>query len=352
MKRLIFLFILAFGAGVATRMPIHQPYSSPSTRIQAVMTECAQYQGQKTYLSCFQKEIKGVLKSFGVTDTMKTLEAISSSNDANTSGKISCHTTAHIVGETALNLSNQVGQTISQCTRACGYGCVHGVVVGLLKRDATILNSLSNVCTFERGTVSFQDISACNHGLGHALAEVTSFSIEKSLNYCNTLKAQEKREECATGVFMEIFDGPTTQSAERVTLPENLIAYCESLHENFHNVCLRNAASYTLRRTNDLPEAFRMCESLPDTIREECAASLGADFHFMYQGDMTKIWAACKIGSESQQQDCIRGEIYSSLVTDPSGKLTESFCDVVDIGFKEYCATKLEEMRSVTNIAS
>lgn len=274
----------------------------------------------KKNIGCLRQKVKPLLSNYGLTKII---------NAADQAYGSSCHDQAHIIGQIAGENEKDVSKILGSCTSQCGYGCYHGVILGAFNVSGnSLLNNLSSICQqYSSSSFPGQNLSACRHGLGHGLAELTGFNPTKTASYCDRLADSRAKEECATGMLMEIIDNSITDpSNPRIKIPENISDVCKPLSGMYSDICLLNIASYEYKRSQNGEKAFRLCKTIPSKIQNDCAQDLGTDFHFILSGDAENIWKACSIGDGDQIRLCIKGALFSSLVTDSSGKTGLNLC--------------------------
>ena len=240
-----------------------------------------------------------------------------------------CHEEAHIISEVGIDVAENPEQVFAACTPICGYGCHHGAASALFRKKGDILEDLSTICgAIRRKGSSFpgQDGTACYHGIGHGLADFAGRDIVKALTLCNEVEDIQGKDECATGVFMELFDAPTFNQ-KHLPLPDDFIGFCKGLPVA-KDVCMRSAGGYEFRRSQDGARAFAVCRSAPSDISRSCAVGIGSDFHFLFEGNADKGVSACMAGKELTAP-CIQGLIISGFVSDRSGSIGIHYCQEV-----------------------
>lgn len=307
----------------------------------ALIQHCDEKKARASFLHCVRNDIDILITKYSVSQVLTALDGIFLKNDLPLPGQsISCHDLAHIVGEVSA-LHMQDAYPMTHCTRVCGYGCFHGVASGILKKNPSLLNDLPALCApFAHNSFPGQDRTACFHGLGHGLADLAGRDIPKALLLCDYLETTSSQIECGTGVLMEIIDAPTF-AQPRFILPASVPQFCHTLPGIYQEVCLKNAGGYTFRRSGDAQEAFLVCASLTRELTRDCAVALGADFHFIFKGDIDLIMSACGAGALDQQQPCFEGALFSGLVSDPSGMHGAALCRSLSADFQYPCFSHL-----------
>ncbi len=291
--------------------------------------------------ACFREKSKDFVINHSAAETIIALQKIyTNSSENNYSQKIACHSLGHIAGEIDGQYSKDVGQSLSKCTPECGNACYHGVLIGALKGHPELLNNLSKVCeSFTKYNFPGQQLTACNHGLGHGLAEFTASDTKLSLNYCDSLLNDGAKVECGSGVFMETIDD-TISGENNKKLPPDIHKFCLELNQPYLDLCVRNIGNYTYRTTNNIPNSFDVCLNLADKYIDMCIGSLGADFFFITEGNIQELTKVCQNAIKTKIDICLNGAILSSLVTDPLGSLGVEICNSSET-LKDSCFIQL-----------
>lgn len=294
-------------------------------------------------VKCLRGVVQQVLDRYKLADAIVALEA-SARQKYPESVVPKCHDEAHVLGELAGERTHDLGQVMLQCGRACGYGCIHGAVLGALRKDPTILDRLASICLpFISSNVSGQDYTACNHGLGHGFVEITERDSVKPFLLCDRLNADGAREQCATGGFMELFEPPFSLNEVTIALPKGFKVFCKSLPTNYQKMCFTRAGIYEYKKTEDVLKAQNVCEHLDIGLISECFTVLGSDLHFIFLGDVKKVWDACQTSNENKTISCLYGALDSSLVTDNSGELGIQLCQLATGRVNLLCLERLKE---------
>jgi len=302
-----------------------------------VLEACAKSVAGGFDFSCFRVRMPALMRQYGTREIMGALAELDESNE----GKgLDCHGISHIVGEVSAKMNTQgLGETLVQCTRDCGFGCFHGAAFGALSQNPRLLDNLASVCdVFSRSSFPGQELTACQHSLGHGLVELASRDPRKSLLLCDRLGDEGAKGACGTGVLMELIEGPVLDhGVTLLKLPKDIPAFCKTLPDKYAQTCLINVGSYEYKRSGDAKRSFELCQSLPAAFALNCAGDLGTDFHFIFAGDARTITHACAAGDAQQEGFCLKGAIISGLVTDPAGSLGIALCQDSPQEFQAAC---------------
>lgn len=318
------------------------PEDKVGPKLQEIITYCDNSDSNK-FNQCFRDKVTPLVLSNSAAEIITQLEKQFTKNNTNNySDKIACHTIGHIVGEIDGANSRNIGESLAKCTTECGNACYHGILIGAIKTHPDILNTLSQVCkNFESFDFPGQQLTACNHGLGHGLAEYTADDTIKSLSYCDQLESVGAKTECGSGVFMETIDDANTDKTLKL-FPDDITDFCITLTQPYKDLCLRNVGNYRFRLTNSVPEAFSACEKLDKKFLDLCLGSLGADFFFIIKADTDELNKICQNAKPDKVDVCLEGSIMSSLVTDPRGDITLRIC-ALSPTLRSNCILQLSE---------
>ena len=163
---------------------------------------------RKLYYDCLRNDMSALLKRSSLSQIMDALETLFvKEKRSEIIGVVACHDVAHIVGDVAVEQNNNIGSLITECSRQCGYGCIHGVALGALRRNGNLLYDLSSICEpFSNSLFPGQDSTACYHGLGHGFGDLAQRDLAQALSFCDYIISEVGQIECATGVLMEIIE--------------------------------------------------------------------------------------------------------------------------------------------------
>ena len=276
---------------------------------------------------CFRHEFQQIIRTKNLKEIMNIIVA----NDAKDPSAIldsglDCHGLSHIIGETAGSLRDARASTlIPACGSSCGYGCTHGVVMGMMKYDPNRINNLELLCQNPNGTpLSVFDQIACFHGLGHGLAEYTRYNASAAVARCNTFKTRDAREECMTGVFMEVY-APADKNHASIPLPKNLFSDCEGLRDTSLLYCKRMIIVSLYRVNHEIALPIRLCHEEVSEKEGDCVHTLGADAYFVEHEQIDKILELCRF-SGPLYANCVEGVVSSSITIHQSDRQAKEIC--------------------------
>lgn len=331
-----------FALGIASAFVaarLHQEEKKDTgQRFSSIISKCdSSGSDRNLFIRCFRHNIRSFIANYGMVSALDTLEKEYPQHSSEGKGDaISCHDIAHIVGEIGAEYQASQG-VMTSCTRVCGYGCFHGAASMLLKTRNDLMSRLPSLCApFSGASFPGQDLTACFHGLGHGLADLAERKPMPAVSLCDHLTTTSSRIECATGVLMELIDTPTLNQP-KLALPASIPNFCRTLPDIYADVCLRNAGGYEFRRSHDVKKAFDICGEFDTLLSHDCAVAMGSDFHFIFMGNTQDIIRACQTGNDDQIKPCVKGALFSSLVSDPTGNIGANLCQHTKGHVRSYC---------------
>lgn len=176
----------------------------------------------------------------------------------------------------------------------CQFGYLHGVLyaVGETYADSVddLVDDLTSYCLgfIDDGSVS-SPRSNCNHGIGHALAEVSQYDPILALEACGKLPTNTSN--CADGVLMEFGDdhlkrvgflvlSGATDDRETTSDPTTMRQICSKVPEYAEFVCYARVWKFTvtgpLETSPDMSAADLACSSAPSPrTKQGCYEGFG-----------------------------------------------------------------------------
>ena len=172
----------------------------------------------------------------------------------------------------------------------CQFGYVHGVLYALgevyddldkLSKDAVIYCS---------GYLKDPDAmnspdSACYHGIGHAVADLTYNDPQKAITYCQKMFDELEvsipeeiipyEQSCADGVFMEYGDGNLIRAGlmqvsatgiSTETKPEQMVKLCASLESTMAEMCYGRIWKFVGPGSDNYAKESEICFKAPTEI--------------------------------------------------------------------------------------
>lgn len=256
------------------------------------------------YYRCIQNTFTSIVRPQNLSRVMRILESTIGDMSSKNPGQhtIWCHDIGHIMGEIVSTSGAPLGDLVSACGsgRTCGYGCIHGVVAGMARRESVLLGNADQVC------VSVKDNTIqCFHGFGHMYAELAGYDISESLAYCQKIGSIQGQRDCAGGAFMEIFQPP---------LGNHVVPFASPA------------------------VALQVCQEVPSDLRRDCRFRVG-ESAFQSNGDEKAI-TNCVISTDNElTEDCIAGFVEGSIdpVNDIFGATALRACGYLLRGYQDDC---------------
>ena len=251
-----------------------------------------------------------------------------------------CHGEAHDLGKVVLEREKDLNSAIEICRYGCTGGCFHGVLMeqfGAKDGDHTTLEEVRDkirVACDSQATVAYHKEGNCPHGVGHALASLAGYDLEKALSYCTLFPTRPLEYYCATGVFME-YD---IKHNERDSVTKATLYPCDTFTE-FPAGCFRYKMLHL--KTSMSVEALQgICMEFQEYMRRGCFYGIG----FAYTPDMYQrpesLATVCGAGELEDQKMCI--EAISEEITEYNKEASTKACDSLSEGLREFCREGLE----------
>ena len=303
---------------------------------------------------CYRREFRQIITRFNLKEIVQAMEDNDAEQNKNIASvdRFNCHGIAHIAGEIAGQLTfASAPNLIASCGIRCGYGCTHGVVMGVLKKNKALVGHLDSLCQRPDGeSLTPSDAIACFHGLGHGLAEYTGYRIPSAVGYCESLSKRGSKDECMTGVFMEVYS-PADSNHEPIPLPQPLFSPCAKLHGVSLSFCKRMMITTLYRVNKEIISAYQLCQSEFRQEMQTCVFTIGADVYFQEQENVEQIIRACgKMGLYSTP--CLHGAVMSSIAIHQNTLQAKEICRHLGVDGEGACVSyanaRLDELHIQT----
>ncbi|TSC78040.1 MAG: Uncharacterized protein G01um101424_174 [Parcubacteria group bacterium Gr01-1014_24] len=310
---------------------------------------------ENCYAEEFKKlgEQKGDVFSFKVLDNLQKIDP-----DA-----IGCHLIAHGIGTGSYKREpNNWRILIQNINSSCSYGAPHGVLESYinnlpdksLKRDV-----IPTIC----GEAPRAD---CNHIIGHLLLVQTDADVGKALDLCEVFTDTRQNDFCISGVFMEYQTALNLVAHDLV--PESWLNWpprlgeleklCRSYDGKYAEGCWEEIVHVALVKFHNDPKTiFDFCSTAQVSngakrCKRHSIGIIGASRNF----NLVSLKSICSIPQKDDpnfEKECYPALISSALSTIPSA-LPEaiSFCESLDIEFKQSCLSMIESWKVGSYIRS
>ena len=213
------------------------------------------------------------------------------------------HELGHVIGEVAFGEKGVDGFGV--CSSFFRFSCYHGVILEAIKQrgySEALLKSLGDGCRgLDRNKTA---ITACLHGVGHALMIVNSYDLFRSYQACDSmLKDNQELFFCYDGVSMENVVRRQEQAGVSNFLGSADPLYpCDRVELQYQPACVREHVHYARREFYDKDTARiskEYCLSFADEgSRLECFGGLGSALNQDFSGEPQKVIDECKKAEE------------------------------------------------------
>lgn len=343
MKITAFVFLMIFCTGLVYGFST-QIYSDSHInpeQVRARWEKCTRLD-DSGYVSCMRKMFTEFLRPQNLKLLLTIVEKNGFSPRQNRSS--ACHEVAHIIGEVVVSSGAPIPDLIRKCGSSCGYGCVHGVMVGAQRRDHDIFTTPDKACSPVSGDpYARTDQIACRHGIGHAYMEFYSNDRTVAVLMCNQFKDEVAKEECATGVYMQWF--MNAPSLKGIPTKDRLNTFCQGVPQFAYQICKRSYAGEVYRYTNDVLAALDICKSLGNDEDEKCIVALGSEIFFQKNSSIPEIISEC-LKTDVSLMTCLTGAIISSFEQDTTGKIGEEICQKMPAQYGAECNANFTKVQT------
>ena len=336
MKRYAVLCCIFFILGVFC--PVFRPQYAPEDQLLMILEHCRTADMTPSYIRCFKGEpLKKLIQDRGVKLVMNALSDLYQTHkEVAGINTTSCHDLSHIVGELAVQISHSTAETIVACTGQCGYGCVHGAIRGLISTGSKDASAIADICRpLADSKYPKAYLTACQHGVGHGLADQAGLHIPKALELCSGMDSDEAKKNCGRGVIMEIIDSPTLDHPPQ-PLPDDLIGWCKTFGGVYTDACFMNVGAREYYRSGDSTKAVSTCRRVPGSMQESCFDYLGQNLYFMLKQSVSNIARICRTTGSSSMNACFNGVLESAAYYERTSDVLE-LCDSMDSVQQKLC---------------
>ena len=289
---------------------------------------------------CYKDVANLFYGQFGLSQTLNLLKI----NENHQEVYARCHEVTHYLSRLEYEKQKSISEVYSQCDSTCHGGCYHGTLEAYLKEknldDVGLANHFPTVCGKPEDYQKPLEFNECLHGMGHAAMFVTDLELKDSLKLCDTLSAQDYKERCYSGVFMENSSSSTSFDHQSKYIKTDDPYYpCNSLEEKYLPLCWQYQSSYFSIITNqDWVKVAQMCQQIPAKYQDNCFKTIGTN-QVGFTSSLEKMKQDCDLmPNEHFKNTCVLG-VVSSLsyrFVGDSQKMID-FCSLVDSQNKETC---------------
>lgn len=304
------------------------------------------------FMICAQKRLIGEVARWGLRPLMDALEVKQLEQTGENQAITQCHDLTHAIGAAGLIVMKDLNSTLLSCTNTCVYGCQHGVISAWYSMGKDIVQKLPGICVdgLDWTKLPFGQ-NGCFHEIGHAVANIAGYNMEKALQYCDKVSPVGKVD-CGHGVFMEAYE-PATFTDSPIPLPPNYVEWCGTLWDPYKQICYDKAGANIYGRTQNDELSFATCAKVPLESRSGCITALGQNIFYVYQHELNqakKILSFCRI-AQNLASYCIHGALSSSSVSQPNVSGGIAVCNELSGDEHRDCVLQLTDTISTTHTA-
>ena len=323
-----------------------QSNSDYSEKLISILNGCQSRGGSMSY-GCFRDRLAPLVKADHLGEIASSLETIFAQADPNQYGVVSCHGSAHVLGEIAVSKGIEWKQIIKSCNRSCDYGCEHGAFSQLLREDRSFVDNLKDICAqFSDYDVSQYkyETEGCYHIVGHSLGELYP-DVALALNACGEFDMVWQRNNCAEGVLMDYFFGSTLSPAVFEGEEREIITFCNSLPQEYSQVCLENLGFYAYSIIPDKEKAAKTCLAIRENLQEPCFYSLGNRAFFALSESPEEAFRYCSL-TGTFINTCIKGVIEGDIAASKEAEFSLALCQLLGVKEQEECLRFLNDTKT------
>ena len=250
-----------------------------------------------------------------------------------------CHRIVHAIGAGSLeHFDGDPGKALAAGSVFCASGYYHGILErSLLGKPREAIGPITqSICSDESIVRSDFIHFQCVHGLGHGLMIYTGYELPASLEYCDGLDTEWRRESCRGGVFME-----NSQSSygtrSRWLKDDDLLYPCDWVAAKDKYQCyLIQLAHIGPAVGFDWTKVAATCREAEDGYVEVCFQSMGREISGQMRHRSADILAACRTAA-AMARECIYGAARDVTYNDAGPRRSKVLCDSAPEALRAYC---------------
>ncbi|MDP2593829.1 MAG: cupredoxin domain-containing protein [bacterium] len=281
-------------------------------------------------------ELRNLVALLGPSDYLRRIY-----EEGNATGQ-SCHSAAHILGRASFEVFGN--NMFQRCSAECHSGCYHGATEAYFSTYGTqnLEKSLNTICNSDLNAFFSHQ---CLHGVGHGLMAWENYDLPGALTDCDTLSTGH--ESCYTGVFMENIAGGLAKAEGHFTqyLSEDPHYPCSIVDDKYRSSCYFLQTSRMIHLYNgDFSKIAAACKAAPEDMRPFCFQSMGRDAGGTLYNIAEPVVATCANATGSDYTDCLTGAIHNLLWDPTQEQETLLFCSsLTQRADKELCYRLMTE---------
>ncbi len=290
---------------------------------------------------CYKQAADVLYGQFGLASMLKVFKAQEEYPEVYSR----CHEVTHYLSRLEYEKQQSIAKVYAQCDSTCHGGCYHGTMEAYLKEKTqetgfNLDNQFAKICGEKNDYQKPIEFNECLHGMGHAAMFVTDMELKQSLKLCDTISAEEYKERCYTGVFMENSSSSTSFDHASIYIKSDDPFYpCNSLEEKYQGLCWQYQSSYfSIISNQDWQKVSALCLQIPDKYQDRCFRTIGTN-QVGFTPSLEIMKKDCDLmPSENFKNICVGG-VVSSLAYRFVGDIEKmiDFCLLTDPQNKESC---------------
>ena len=303
-------------------------------------------------------------RDLGVHKALDSLEALAA-HDPALRGQ--GHTLAHALGRYTIAQHKNDLSVIAECREIFEAGCYHGVLEGYLATQKSVDSpTVASICSpVERSSPIRLRALECSHGLGHGLLARLAYDLGGALKACDYLGAEDARDECHDGVFMEnvvhgMGNSMISVGDDALSVHNHMMQMeaarphqeyfrqqdpafpCDSVAAPYQSSCWSYQPLAVIRLTRaNFQRTLHTCDIAPGPAATTCYRGFGKQSTAWYGDRAADIVKTCETATPPHVTDCFAGavEAYVDFAWTPDRAI--EFCHDVPNAEKSGCYGEL-----------
>lgn len=267
-----------------------------------------------------------------------------------------CHTSYHVVGQTAGAVAAREGTDLSSVMAAakpaCNFGYVHGVMEGYLADVATadLPGIIPGLCD-QLDTMATGVHGNCGHGIGHDAMSRFDGDVSAGFELCRTITGEGLAVSCADGIYMAYAERVAEAARSAAPAPPydqaSTRLLCADAGEDFSGTCnLYAGVTWMPYFGDDTAGMLAQCNDVAGAWIGDCSDGIGRAAAFRSGLDAATSVAACQDGPTALNRSrCIRGVATSIALARGTGQARgdDDVCALVPAEQLEDCEIGMSE---------
>jgi hypothetical protein len=248
------------------------------------------------------------------------------------------HDLSHVIGRIAYQ---QLGdKSFAVCDSNFAFGCFHGLLEELIKqRGEAGFATATAACNKLQLSGA---VASCLHGIGHG---VMGYKGDVGIATATCQKfAQQERNYCYDGVYMEYYTGIMKSGAKPQVNPGDPWQFCLVMIQESQGQCVRNQILYVLYNNSaEVKSAVQSCSVLPENLQAYCTPTVGLYATQVSKGKPGAAQAVCQNFSDQESRTtCIVGAAQEFVFQHYPPATARQLCQPLDVEGKSRCQQAIE----------